>query len=72
MDYSELKNMTDEQIAEQGETIRQAHAVIRVLMTRKGFDDWWENIDSDIQDEIFCAVGDALQGEALATIGLRR
>jgi hypothetical protein len=27
--------------------------VMRELTGRKGFDDWWDNIDDDIQKEIF-------------------
>lgn len=32
---------------------RIALAIIYELYNRKGFDDWWDNIDDDIKDELF-------------------
>jgi hypothetical protein len=32
---------------------RTAWMVLKVLGKRKGFDDWWDSIEGEIQDEIF-------------------
>lgn len=33
-------------------TAMQVKVIIKLFCGRKGFEDWWENIDEEIQDEI--------------------
>lgn len=40
--------------------MNHAETAIAVLSTRGGFDDWWDNIDPDIQEEIMQALQTAL------------
>lgn len=30
--------------------------IVKLLATRKGFDGWWDSIDSDTQDEILSSI----------------
>ncbi len=42
-------------------SIRLALRVIELLCGRKGFDDWWENLDKIIRSEIISAIAKELQ-----------
>jgi hypothetical protein len=69
--YTELRNEMEERYPEpstvvlekQDVSTRRAWAVLDALNDRGGFDDWFENIDDDIQDEIFDAIRTATQVE---------
>lgn len=69
--YTELRNEMEERYPEPSSVVlekqdvstRRAWAVLDALNDRGGFDDWFENIDDDIQDEIFDAIRTATQVE---------
>lgn len=35
--------------------------IIEVLCNRNGFDGWWDNLDSEIKDEIKNEIGDVVK-----------
>lgn len=65
MEYIELSESPDQVIARQDLKTRQAHAVIIELLSRNGFDHWFENLDDDIQNDIFDCLRDVIYAEAI-------
>jgi hypothetical protein len=63
--YNEIRSSdAPERVLREGDVAtRRAWAVLDMLGGRGGFDDWFHNIDEDIQDEIFVELRTAVGAE---------
>ena len=43
------------------EKVSIAYQIIDILRSKKGFDDWWDNIDEDIQLELLEKISETVE-----------